>query len=216
MCYQTLSKCSWRTNSLGLNLVRRLFPDVLVLWSGRWGSSQRAVQRQIPAAHPPLSERGNSHSLGWRGQACCNNTQSSRRKHSYVAQRPAVYKDSPPPSLDSLFSLDFRSSEFQPGRQASGRHWGPSSALCTQLSQDATPEGIPRLDPEIPFWQLAFTFLFTCCINFVAIFAFCGSLHNLWWCNKTQVTCRIWVCRWLCFGLFHFKEDSETASETGN
>ena len=24
------------------------------------------------------------------------------------------------------------------------------------------------------------------------------------------------VCRGLCFGLFHFKEDSETASETGN
>ena len=41
---------------------------------------------------------------------------SSRRKHLYVAHRPAVYKDSPPPSLDSLFSLDFRSSEFQPGR----------------------------------------------------------------------------------------------------
>ena len=113
--YQTLPKWSLRINALGLNLVRRLFPDVLGLCSGRWGSSQRAVQRQIPAAHPPLSERGNSHSLGWRGQACCNNTQSSRRKHSYLAHRPAVYKDSPPPSLDSLFSLDFRSSEFQPG-----------------------------------------------------------------------------------------------------
>ena len=114
--YQTLPKCPWPTNSLGLNLLRRLFPDVLGLYSGRWGSSQRAGQRQIPAAHPPLSERRNSHSLGWRGQACCNNTQSSRRKHSYLAHRPAVYKDSPPPSLDSLFSLDFRSSEFQPGR----------------------------------------------------------------------------------------------------
>ena len=114
--YQTLPKCSLRINSLGLNLVRWLFPDVLGLCSGRWGSSQRAGQRQIPAAHPPLSERRNSHSLGWRGQACCNNTQSSRRKHSYLAHRPAVYKDSPPPLLDSLFSLDFRSSEFQPGR----------------------------------------------------------------------------------------------------
>ena len=71
-----------------------------------------------------------------------------------MAQRPAVYKDSPPPSLDSLFSLDFRSSEFQPGRQASGRQSGRSSALGTQLSQEARPEGIPRLDPEIPFGSL--------------------------------------------------------------
>ena len=71
-----------------------------------------------------------------------------------MAHRPAVYKDSPPPSLDFLFSLDFRSSEFQPGRQASGRQSGRSSALGTQLSQEARPEGIPRLYPEIPFGSL--------------------------------------------------------------
>ena len=36
----------------------------------------------------------------------------------------------------------------------SGRQSGRSSALCTQLSQEARPEGIPRLDPEIPFGSL--------------------------------------------------------------
>ena len=36
----------------------------------------------------------------------------------------------------------------------SGRQSGRSSALCTQLSQKARPEGIPRLDPEIPFGSL--------------------------------------------------------------
>ena len=40
-----------------------------------------------------------------------------------------------------------------------------------------------------PVWQLAFSFLFTWCISFLSIFAFWGSLHNLWWCNKTPVTC---------------------------
>ena len=90
--------------------------------------------------------------------------------------------------------------------------------LCSVHSTQ--PGGQARGDSQAgswnPIWQLAFSFLFTCCINFVAIFAFWGSLCNLWWCNKTQVTCRFWVCRWLCFRLFHFKEDSETASETGN
>ena len=89
--------------------------------------------------------------------------------------------------------------------------------LCSVHSTQ--PGGQARGDSQAgswnSFWQLAFSFLFTCCINFVAIFAFWDSLRNLWWCNKIQVTCRFWVCRRLCFGLFHFK-DSETASETGN
>ena len=38
--------------------------------------------------------------------------------------------------------------------QASGRQSGGSSALSTQLSQEARPAGIPRLDPEIPFGSL--------------------------------------------------------------
>ena len=69
--------------------------------------------------------------------------------------------------------------------------------LCSVHSTQ--PEGQARGDSQAgswnPVWQLAFSFLFTCCINFVAIFAFWGSLRNLWWCNKIQVTGRICLHR---------------------
>ena len=45
-------------------------------------------------------------------------TQSSRQKQEtfLCGTEASCLQDTPPPSLDSLFSLDFRSPEFQPGR----------------------------------------------------------------------------------------------------
>ena len=139
---------------------------------------------------PLHSKRRNSHSWWWRGQASCNNTQSSRWKHSYMAHSPAAYKDSPPPSLDSWLSWSLGAQSFS--QEDTGVWERVRRMPCAVHSTQ--PGGWARGDSQPgcwnPIWQLAFSFLFTCCINFVAIFAFWGSLHNLSWCNKTQVTCR--------------------------
>ena len=125
-------------------------------------------------------------------------------------------QDSPPPSLDSWFSWSLGAQRIS--QEDTGIWQAVRRILCSEHSTQ--PGGQARGDSQAgswnPFWQLAFSFLFTCCINFLVIFAFWGSWRNLWWWNKTQVTCQFWVCRWLFFWLFHFKGDSETASETGN
>ena len=71
-----------------------------------------------------------------------------------MAHSPAVYKDSPHPHwiLGSPRVQEARVSARR--TQASGRESGGCPALCTQPSQEAAPEGIPSLDPEIPFGSL--------------------------------------------------------------
>ena len=101
--------------------------------------------------------------------------------------------------------LDFRSSENQSGRHASGRQSGGSSALSTQLSQEARPEGIPRLDPEIPFGSLHLV-SFSLVASTSLLFLPSGVHDVISDDNKTQVSCHFEYVDGFALGCFTLRK----------
>ena len=185
--YQTLPKCSLRISSSIWIWLEDYFPMFLkiIFWCGQ---EDKAVPRELfrdrflQVTHHTV--RGEI-AIDWDEEAKPVATiPSSRRKHSYMAHRPAVHKDSPPPSLDSWFSWTLGAQRIS--QEGTGLWQAVRRILCSEDSTE--PGGQTRGDSQAgswnPFWQLAFSFLFTCGINFVAIFAFWGSLPSLWWWNK--------------------------------
>ena len=122
-----------------------------------------------------------------------------------MAHRPAVYKDSTPPSMDSWFFWSLGAQRIS--QEDTGIWQAVGRILCSEHSTQ--PGGQARGDSQAgswnPFWQLAFSFLFTCCINSLAI-AFWGSWRNLWWCNKTQVSCRFEYVDGFALGCFTLRK----------
>lgn len=92
--YLALRKCSLACQLFFLNLVRRLFPKVLGLQTGRGGSSKIAVQEtfQCQLNHCTREEKQPIHWIEWN-KCVAVNILKYQKSHSFLARIPALGKD---------------------------------------------------------------------------------------------------------------------------